>query len=181
MEKSELRKQLKAKRSAWENDSHRERQVVGRLQNYFEGKSGTWASYRSIHCEPDVSSLSGSCPQIRWVYPKVDGDRLKFYTNKLDQWQINSFGSEEPLEQESEVSLDTLEGFLIPGMAFDRRGYRLGYGKGFYDQTLKGARGTKIGVTYSPFFFDELPNENHDVPMDEVATDLEWVRVVDEN
>ncbi len=66
---------------------------------------------------------------------------------------------------------------LVPLMAFDRKGYRLGYGGGFYDRTLALLRNRKpvvaIGVAYAAQEVDRVPHDDHDQPMDYVMTEKE--------
>ena len=66
---------------------------------------------------------------------------------------------------------------LVPLLAFDRKGYRLGYGGGFYDRTLEKLRGLKkvvaIGVAYHAQMVDEVPLGIHDAPLDYVMTEQE--------
>lgn len=72
--------------------------------------------------------------------------------------------------------------FLVPFAAFDRRGYRIGYGGGFYDRTLQRARMNRgrhvvaIGYGYSSQQIPEAPREAHDLPMDGILTErgLGW-------
>ena len=60
---------------------------------------------------------------------------------------------------------------LVPGLLFDRRGFRIGRGGGWYDRFLGGlAGGVRIGLIYDEFFVDRVPTEGHDVPVDAVAT-----------
>jgi 5-formyltetrahydrofolate cyclo-ligase len=66
------------------------------------------------------------------------------------------------------VRLDPVDLWLVPGMAFDRVGRRLGRGKGFYDRLLTRADGLKIGLCFDFQLFDLLPTEPHDVTMDRV-------------
>ena len=60
---------------------------------------------------------------------------------------------------------------VIPGMAFDRDGHRLGRGKGFYDKLLPGIKCRKIGLCFSFQLADSVPIEPHDIVMDMVLTD----------
>lgn len=66
---------------------------------------------------------------------------------------------------------------LVPMLAFDRRGYRLGYGGGFYDRTLEKLRALKpvvaIGVAYHAQMVEEVPTGLHDAPLDYVMTEQE--------
>jgi len=79
-----------------------------------------------------------------------------------------------PLETAPEVLPDVL---LVPMLAFDRRGYRLGYGGGFYDRTLEKLRLIKkvvaIGMAYHAQMVDEVPIGPHDAPLDYVMTERE--------
>ena len=60
---------------------------------------------------------------------------------------------------------------LVPGVLFDRRGFRLGRGGGFYDRFLAAlAGGVRIGLIYDEFLVDRVPTEDHDVPVDAVVT-----------
>lgn len=77
-----------------------------------------------------------------------------------------------PLETAPELQPDVL---LVPMLAFDRRGFRLGYGGGFYDRTLAELRKLKpvtaIGVAYAAQEMDEVPINDHDEPLDWILTE----------
>jgi 5-formyltetrahydrofolate cyclo-ligase len=77
-----------------------------------------------------------------------------------------------PLETAAELQPDVL---LVPMLAFDRRGYRLGYGGGFYDRTLAELRKLKpvvaIGVAYAMQEMDEVPTAAYDEPLDWILTE----------
>jgi 5-formyltetrahydrofolate cyclo-ligase len=79
-----------------------------------------------------------------------------------------------PPESADEVLPDVL---LVPMLAFDRRGFRLGYGGGFYDRSLEKLRALKkvvaIGVAYHDQMVDEVPRGPHDAPLDYVMTEQE--------
>jgi len=68
---------------------------------------------------------------------------------------------------------------FVPLLAFDRRGYRLGYGAGFYDRTLAKLRAerrtTTVGIAYAVQELPEIPAEAHDQKLDYVLTDREWI------
>ncbi len=65
--------------------------------------------------------------------------------------------------------------WLVPGIAFDRSGNRLGRGKGFYDRLLEGADGVKIGIAYDCQIADAIPSDFHDVSMDYVVTESQTI------
>ena len=84
------------------------------------------------------------------------------------------FGIREPSAEAAILPLNQLDLVLVPGVAFDRCGHRLGRGKGFYDRLLEPVRGIKCGVAWDHQVDLEFPVEPHDVPMDCVVTPATW-------
>ncbi len=86
-----------------------------------------------------------------------------------------SFGLRQPPrgtpELPSEAVDRTIQAVLVLGLGFDRRGYRLGYGGGYFDRFLSGRPFPAIGLAYDAQLLDELPREAHDVPMTAVVTE----------
>ncbi len=78
------------------------------------------------------------------------------------------------------VPLDLIDMIVIPGLAFDRRGYRVGRGRGFYDRFLaqQAFQGLRCALCYHEQLIDAVPYESHDIPMDLIVTDQEIVRGV---
>ena len=82
---------------------------------------------------------------------------------------VHPFGMHEPPESAARVMPDVL---LIPLLAFDARGTRLGYGGGFYDRTLASlATKRAIGIAYAGQEVAQLPCHDHDHPLDSVVTE----------
>ena len=70
------------------------------------------------------------------------------------------------------TDLDAIQIIIVPGVAFDRSGNRMGRGRGFYDRMLKSTVGAlKIGIAYDFQMLDEIPVEPHDVKMDRIITE----------
>lgn len=61
--------------------------------------------------------------------------------------------------------------FIIPGVAFDKNGNRLGRGRGFYDKLLAGKNTVKIGLAFEKQIVDTVPRTDHDIQMDFVVTE----------
>lgn len=59
---------------------------------------------------------------------------------------------------------------IVPGVAFDKEGYRLGYGKGYYDRFLCGLKTFKLGVCGKEFLLDKIPHNEYDIKMDRILT-----------
>lgn len=84
----------------------------------------------------------------------------------VDQFESDPWGIPIPVNAKK-VSLDQIQMVLIPLLAYDRRGYRLGYGKGYYDKYLASFKRniTKIGLSFfEPIEY--IPDEAHDIPLD---------------
>ena len=69
------------------------------------------------------------------------------------------------------IDLKQISGFVIPGLAYDIYGHRLGRGKGFYDRALAEYKGQKIGVCFNVSLCEELPREEHDIKCDQIVTE----------
>ena len=66
--------------------------------------------------------------------------------------------------------LDRFDLILVPGLAFDKSGARLGRGRGFYDRFLAGITGFRVGVCFDWQLVESVPVEAHDIRMDAVVT-----------
>ena len=91
----------------------------------------------------------------------------------LDQLVVGSYGLAQPdpaeivwLPAESRIDL-----VVVPGLAFDRRGQRIGWGGGYYDRFLAQVQTVKIGLCYDELVLDCIPGEPHDVPVDVVVAE----------
>ena len=85
------------------------------------------------------------------------------------------FGIREPDERCVLVPLNRLDLILVPGVAFDLRGRRLGRGRGFYDRLLALVRGTTCGVAFDQQIVDEVPVEPHDAHLNCILTPTRWI------
>ena len=81
----------------------------------------------------------------------------------------------EPEDHCVAISLKQLDLILVPGVAFDRDGRRLGRGKGFYDRLLSPVTGIKCGVGFDFQVREQLPEEPHDVRLDCIMTPTRWL------
>ncbi len=107
----------------------------------------------------------------RFVLPIVVGDTLELGAfNGLEKIVTSqSFGILEPKTEEL-VDPKTVDFAIIPGVAFDKKGNRLGRGKGFYDRFLKETNAFKVAVGYDFQILDEVPVSSFDVPVDMVVS-----------
>lgn len=85
------------------------------------------------------------------------------------------FGIREPESRCIAVPLNRLDLILVPGVAFDLHGGRLGRGKGFYDQLLASVRGATCGVAFDEQIVEAVPVEAHDVHLNCILTPTRWI------
>ncbi len=119
---------------------------------------------------------------VRIAYPRVTSDNVLdlHEVGSPDELVLGSYSIREPRPESPRVDANEIDVVLVPGVAFDRRGYRLGYGGGFYDRFL--ARlpegPLRIGLAFDEQLLDEVPTEPHDQPVDLVVTPSTVVHVV---
>lgn len=94
------------------------------------------------------------------------------YITSIDQVEKTESGLWEPYADLPVFSPDSsLALCIIPAVVFDRSGYRIGYGKGYYDRFLNKFSGSKIGLIYSDFIVDKLPKGRYDCAVDVLITE----------
>lgn len=172
MDKKQQRAELR--RIALLNHSPDSRPVVERLVRHLElfPDARIVASYMALPGEVDLRELYGRIEK-QWVFPRVSQDELKFYrVNNIDEdMRVGAFGIMEPKDGLDEVRVEQVDVFLCPGLGFDRKGGRMGRGKGFYDRILKQAKpeAVKIGVCFPFQIVEDIVMEEYDVRMDLVV------------
>lgn len=113
--------------------------------------------------------------------PAFDRERNEYHASWIrhfpDDLQPGKLDILEPrADHRRVVEWDQFEVLLIPGLAFDGRGHRLGRGKGYFDRMLERATGVKIALAYDFEVLAEVPAAAHDVPMDFIVTETRVVR-----
>lgn len=105
--------------------------------------------------------------------PKVYGEEMRFlWIENLDQIVPGTYNIPEPIA-DSPIADDPTALVLMPGLAFDSEGHRIGYGGGFYDRYLAAQpQHPLIALCYGFQLLDHLETEEHDIPVDLVIADL---------
>lgn len=140
---------------------------------------GVVLAYHAMRTEPDPSLTIHDHPEHTWGFPKIVGDQLEFYEVESDQqWEKGQLGILEPIADESrKIDLSKVQAVLVPAIAFDLNGQRLGRGKGHYDRLLaRVPKALRIGVAFNcQLSFQPLPAEVHDQRMHFIVTEeLIW-------
>ncbi len=140
----------------------------------FQGSTVILA-YLPITGEVDLTPLLGRQPQKHWVLPRiVPGEKgsMLFHPYQPDRLVRHPYGMEEPTPDLPVISPGEVQLALVPGLAYDRSGRRLGYGGGYYDHFLRGFSGVSLGVIFQALLLDQLPWGKHDVPVQWIVTEL---------
>jgi len=112
--------------------------------------------------------------------PKTDKENRTLIVSQIMDFEkdlaAGAFGILEP-SKTREADIKKIEMWIIPGIAFDRRGYRVGHGKGYFDSFFRknSVRGMKLGMAYSFQIVPRVEEKTYDVPVDMVVTEREVI------
>jgi 5-formyltetrahydrofolate cyclo-ligase len=93
------------------------------------------------------------------------------YIESLEELTKGKMGILEPSESKEALAIDDIDMAIVPGVAFDNSGGRLGYGGGFYDRFFIDAKVKKIALAYEFQILKAVPKEKHDILMDKIITE----------
>jgi 5-formyltetrahydrofolate cyclo-ligase len=126
----------------------------------------TILTYMPMRGEADLRPLLADFPEKRWLLPRIlrgEDGRMVFHEYDPDNLIVHPYGMAEPATHLPQVPADGIQLVLAPGLAFDRSGWRLGYGGGYYDRFLQGFTGISVGVTFHVLLLESLPHGEYDV------------------
>jgi 5-formyltetrahydrofolate cyclo-ligase len=175
--KSQLRQQCrKIRASLGEEDRALASQIIcTHLESWpaFQ-QSRSILTYMPIKGEVDLTPLLERHPEKKWLLPRIipeENHRMAFHTYDPDQLVRHQFGMAEPAADLPEIEPSEIQLVLVPGLAYDRQGWRLGYGGGYYDRFHMSFAGTSIGITFQALFLDTVPHGRFDVPVEWILTE----------
>lgn len=144
-----------------------------------------WSRAASVLCfapladEPDVARVIDSALRANKcvALPRFDSAAGHYSAAQIlgrSQLVPGQFGALEPAAGCPAIPVNQLDLVLVPAIAFDLAGRRLGRGKGFYDRLLAEVCGHKCGVAFDEQIVAEVPEEPHDVRVDSILTPSRW-------
>jgi len=137
--------------------------------------------YAPLAEEPDIWSVflhlarHGLTVALPWFDSKIGGYVPREVRDPGRDLVVGHFGVREPRASCPVHPINLLDVVLVPGVAFDLGGRRLGRGAGYYDRLLTGVRGTTCGVAVDEQISGELPVEPHDVHVNCILTPTRWL------
>ena len=174
MDKTELRREIRARKRAMTEAEIEERSA--RLARLFFA-SEAYQKAKTIYGYLPYNQEVRTVPMLeralkdgkKVAVPKVYGDEMKFlYLDDLNAVAKGYAGIPEPIADEP-VAQDETALVLMPGLAFDPQGHRIGYGGGFYDKFLAAEpHHPTLALCYEFQMLPKLDVEDHDIPVDTV-------------
>ena len=180
LDKKALRREIGAKKRAMsaeeiERASARLAEKFFQTELYRQAKAiyGYLSYNQEVRTEPILRRAQADGKRV--AVPKVYGDEMRFlWLDDLQQVAPGAYGIPEPIA-DGPVAMDETALVLMPGLAFDPEGHRLGYGGGFYDRWLSAHSCPSVCLCRQPLLCDALPIEGHDHPVNLVLTELgQW-------
>ncbi len=175
-EKNELRKELKAFRKAVHNKNDDADIVNHLIQSELFKTSEAVLLYAALDDEINIDSVI--CASLDMgkktalpVCADNKGTMSFYYISSPDDLKTGFFSVREPDIKKCRICDDFKNSIcVVPGIAFDRRGYRLGYGKGYYDRFLENFSSLSVGLCYNELLKSFLPCDKFDRSVDYIIT-----------
>jgi 5-formyltetrahydrofolate cyclo-ligase len=189
MPKRSIRSQFLAQRRAlgrdsWTMGSNLAQQRLIALDEF--NSSECIALYAPIHNEIDTTEIMVAALKAgkKVLYPAVCGTEMVFREiSGAHSLRKGAFGILEPCATCVEHPADQADLIVVPGVAFDLRGHRIGYGKGFYDRFLqhRNSKSHLVGLCHDFQLIDDgIPGELHDITMGIIISDKRIIRIAKE-
>ncbi len=181
-EKDAIRKTCQERRNAMTPEEHREldAKIINTISNLVSFRhADIILLYAPIKSEIDVMPIFDiareKCKRIAFPKCNVEERTMCFhFVNSLDELEPCAYGIREPKEEAEAYDPETTKGSalcIVPGLAFDVYGYRLGYGKGYYDKFMNKFTGSTIGLAYTHQILPSLPKGKFDKHCDILITE----------
>jgi 5-formyltetrahydrofolate cyclo-ligase len=184
-EKSRLRKEISAKVKAIaieKRTSDSKKLCVNLKSQLFFRNASSILFFASLSEEPDLWPLLNDvlATDKMIALPCFDTDNQIYHPRRVADIHVEilsgQYGIREPAPTCVALPLEDLDLVLVPGVAFDAHGHRLGRGKGFYDRMLENFSGKKIGIAFDEQIVEAVPAEKNDVKMDLIVTPTRCLR-----
>src|SRR5699024_694729 len=105
--------------------------------------------------------------------------KLVFYRlHSFEDLEVVYYNLKEPKPiEENKVEKGNLDMVIVPGLLFDKSGFRIGFGGGYYDRFLTDYRGKTVALTCSQLLTDNIPKESHDIAVQQIITEEDIINV----
>lgn len=178
MNKDELRGKMRKKRREMTSDEVLEKSAHIQQQLFSFDKyinARTVMLYVSAFKEPSTIEIIEDAinRKKRVVLPVSDTETetiVLSYLDSADDLAKGAYGILEP-KVVKPANISELDFILVPGLAFDKKGNRMGFGKGYYDKLLCKTNADKTALCYEFQMLDDIPSDEYDIPMNTIITE----------
>lgn len=176
MNKKDLRIKYKIIRNSVGNASHQSEEMFSLLINSSMYKTAQtvfvyWSCGSEVDTHRIIDKALGDKKKV--ALPKCtdkNGNMEFYYISSLDDLSDGMYGIKEPNNNNNADVFSGNDLCLVPGISFDKYGYRLGYGKGYYDRFLSSFNGVSVGLCYDACLSETLPKDEFDKKVDYIIT-----------
>ena len=133
-------------------------------------------TYMPMRTEVDLRPLLVKFPEKRWLIPRIlsgENGQMVFHPFEPEHLVLHPFGMAEPASTLPQISPSEIQLVLVPGLAYDGSGWRLGYGGGFYDRFLSKFEGVSVGIVFKDLLLERLPHGEFDVRVGWIVSESE--------
>lgn len=133
--------------------------------------------YNSLPDELSTKATITKWDKIKTIFlPRVNGNELEILPYDASMLERGSFNIDEPVG-ENICDISVIDLIIVPAIAYDQNGNRIGRGKGYYDRLLQKSSALKIGVGYDFQLVPHIESEPHDVPVDIIITPNNFINI----
>lgn len=187
MDKKTMRQQVRSQLEAISYADYRARslEIAQKLMQQPSIKEGKTIAI-TISSKPEVDTIAiiealwqqGKTVVVPKCYPKTR--EMTFYAIEgFYQLETVYMDLREPIPALTEpVERETIDTIIVPGIVFDQKGYRIGYGGGYYDRYLPGYQGALLALAFNEQLTKHVPFESHDVPVHAIVTEKGYIDCV---
>lgn len=180
--KNDLRRQFKAKRANIAHKAEKDRLICAHfLSSALYKNTEQILCYSSMGSEPDTFDIIRCAMEDgkKLLLPRCEdkNGNMNFYLIKdASDLVTGTFGIKEPDIKKCEPVFEFTNALcVVPGLTFDKKGYRLGYGKGYYDRFLEKFTIKSAGLCYNELISESIPADEYDRPVNYIVTDLKII------
>ncbi len=176
--KNEIRRQNKEKRAGMTDEDVKSKSLGAEkifLASDFYKSAKTIMLYMPLGNETKTEEVIKTAfnDGKKVVFPVTDkatGRITPYYAHKDTKFEKGAFSISEPVDTEV-AKIRDIDVFVVPGIAFDKKGARVGFGKGCYDRFLQDCVGVKVGLCYDFQICDQILADGNDIAMDYIVTE----------
>jgi len=182
--KEKLRKEIKEKRRKQSKEENRKKskeikERLFRLKEYRDAKTVLfYVSYNGEAFTHEI--IKEALGNKKVVVPISNKEDKTLSLSVLGSWDDLELGSYDIFEPKKEcireISVDKIDLIIVPGVAFDLSGNRMGHGKGYYDKLLGKTKAITVGLAFKFQLVENIPTELHDKPVDIIITEKQIIR-----